>query len=59
MRLAAFALRARHLLPAGAACLHAHFANEAAALARYVSVLTGLPYGVTAHAYDLYQDPFL
>lgn len=58
-RLALFALRAARGIPTGTARLHAHFANDAAALARYIAALTGLPYRVTAHAYDLYQDPFL
>src|SRR6185369_11568931 len=53
------ARRAAALVPTGTMRLHAHFANDAAALARYVSALTGIPYRVTAHAYDLHQDPFL
>jgi colanic acid/amylovoran biosynthesis glycosyltransferase len=59
LRLAAYARRARALVPPGTVRIHAHFANDAAALARYVSALTRLPYRVTAHAYDIYQDPFL
>jgi glycosyltransferase involved in cell wall biosynthesis len=46
-------------VPPDTAVLHAHFANDAGALARYMAALTGLPYRLTAHAYDLYQDPFL
>ncbi len=46
-------------LPSDTAMLHAHFANDAAVLARYLARLSGLPYRITAHAYDLYQDPFL
>jgi glycosyltransferase involved in cell wall biosynthesis len=46
-------------LPSDAAVLHAHFANDAAVLARYISRLSGIPYRVTAHAYDIYQDPLL
>ena len=59
LRLAVYARRAAALVPPDTARLHAHFANDAAVLARYVGALTGLPYRVTAHAYDLYQDPFL
>jgi glycosyltransferase involved in cell wall biosynthesis len=59
LRLAACARRAAPLLPADPVRLHAHFANDAAALARYIAALTGVAYRVTAHAYDIYQDPFL
>jgi glycosyltransferase involved in cell wall biosynthesis len=59
LRLAVYAGRAARLLMESAGRLHAHFANDAAALARYTSLLTGLPYSITAHAYDLYRDPFL
>lgn len=58
-RLAVYAMRAARAIPERTARLHAHFANDAAALARYTAALTGLPYRVTAHAYDLFQDPFL
>src|SRR5262249_46639448 len=59
LRLAAYARRARALVPPGTVRLHAHFANDAATLARYLSALTRIPYRITAHAYDIYQDPFL
>ncbi len=59
LRLALHARRAARLLPGGEIRLHAHFANDAAALARYTAVLAGVPYRLTAHAYDIYQDPFL
>lgn len=59
IRLAWRARRAVRCLPAGVRRLHAHFANDAAALARYIAAMTGLPYAVTAHAYDIYQDPYL
>ena len=59
LQLAALALRARDLLPADATRLHAHFANDAATVARYLSLLAGLPYGVTAHAYDIFQETAL
>lgn len=58
-RLALFARRAASLLPPDTVRLHAHFASDAAALCRYTAALASLPYRVTAHAYDLYQDPFL
>ena len=59
LRLGFYARRAAALLPPDTARLHAHFANDAAALCRYTAILAGLPYRVTAHAYDLFQDPFL
>lgn len=59
VRLALDALRGYRYVPTTARRLHAHFANDAAALARYLSILCGVPYAVTAHAYDIYQDPFL
>src|SRR6185503_6567483 len=59
LRLAARARVGARLVPRDTVVLHAHFANDAAALARYIAALTGLPYRLTAHAYDLYQDPFL
>lgn len=34
--------------------LHAHFAHNPTSLARYASLLTGIPYSFTAHAKDLY-----
>lgn len=58
-RLAGAARRARALLPPDSVRLHAHFANDAATLARYLASSSGIPYDVTAHAYDLFQDPFL
>jgi len=59
LQLAALTLRARDLLPVDATRLHAHFANDAATVARYISILSGLPYGVTAHAYDIFQETAL
>jgi colanic acid/amylovoran biosynthesis glycosyltransferase len=37
--------------------LHAHFATAPAAAAWAVSRLTGVPYGFSAHAYDLFKEP--
>lgn len=36
--------------------LHAHFANTAAMVAKLASTITGLPYSVTTHAKDIYND---
>lgn len=59
LRLGSMAAAARRLLPRDTWRLHAHFANDAAALARYLASVSGIPYRITAHAYDLFQDPFL
>ena len=42
---------------AGVRHLHAHFANEIALDALRLSRLCGIPYSVTAHAYEIYQQP--
>lgn len=34
--------------------LHAHFANDPTTVARYVHLLTGIPFSFTAHAKDIY-----
>ena len=49
-RLAPAAVRARGVL-------HAHFAAEAALGAMRVARVTGLPWTLTAHAYDIYEEP--
>lgn len=36
--------------------LHAHFANHPATVAHQASKLLGVPFSVTAHAYDIYRD---
>lgn len=36
--------------------IHAHFMTAPAETALYISVLTGIPFGCTAHAMDIYQD---
>ena len=41
----------------GSNLLHAHFSSGPAATARAVSRLTGIPFGFTAHAYDLFKEP--
>ncbi len=42
------------LLEQGIEHLHAHFANDPATVARFVYLLTGIPYSFTAHAKDIY-----
>jgi glycosyltransferase involved in cell wall biosynthesis len=37
--------------------IHAHFANAPAAVARFASLMTGIPYSFTTHAKDLYLTP--
>jgi glycosyltransferase involved in cell wall biosynthesis len=59
LRLALYAIRGCRHVPERSRRLHAHFANDAAALARYLSILTRVPFAITAHAYDIYRDPFL
>jgi glycosyltransferase involved in cell wall biosynthesis len=36
--------------------IHAHFAAGPASIALFMSVLSGVPFSVTAHAYDLFED---
>ena len=36
--------------------LHAHFATSASAVARMASLLTGVPYSITAHAKDIFHE---
>lgn len=46
---------AESALDAGVDHLHAHFLTVAAQTAHLVSLLTGLPYSITAHAKDIYR----
>lgn len=39
--------------------IHAHFASQAASVARVASMLTGIPYSFTAHAHDIWHDQIL
>jgi glycosyltransferase involved in cell wall biosynthesis len=48
---------ARRLRSGGAEHLHAHFAAGAALDALRLARILGLPYSVTAHAYDIYLEP--
>ncbi len=42
---------------AGIRHIHAHFANAPAAVARFASLMSGIPFSFTAHAKDLYLTP--
>jgi glycosyltransferase involved in cell wall biosynthesis len=44
-------------LPRGCARLHAHFLHTPASVARYASLLTGLPWSCSAHAKDIWTIP--
>lgn len=55
--LRALALRARRLRLAGVIHLHVHFAANAALDAMRLAAIEGLPYSVTAHAYDIFESP--
>ena len=55
--LAGLAPAARRLVRRGDSHLHAHFAAGAALDAMRLGRLLGLPYSVTAHAYDIYMEP--
>ena len=37
--------------------IHAHFANAPAAVAHFASLMSGIPFSMTAHAKDLYLTP--
>ncbi len=55
--LRALAGPARRIVEDGDEHLHAHFAGGAALDALRLSALTGRPYSVTAHAYDIFASP--
>lgn len=55
--LSAIAPAARRLARSGERHLHAHFAAGGALLAMRVSRLLGVPFSMTAHAYDIFQSP--
>jgi glycosyltransferase involved in cell wall biosynthesis len=55
--LSGLAPAARRVARRGDRHLHAHFASGAALDAMRVGLLLGLPYSVTAHAYDIYMEP--
>jgi colanic acid/amylovoran biosynthesis glycosyltransferase len=47
---------ARFVRERGIEHIHAHFATVATTVARLVSLMTGVTYGFTAHAKDIYHD---
>lgn len=51
------ALVLAHELPPDVAHLHAHFLHTPASVARYASLLTGLPWSCSAHAKDIWTTP--
>ena len=48
---------ARRIGAGGERHIHAHFAEDAALNALRLGRLLGLPFSVTAHAYDIFKDP--
>jgi glycosyltransferase involved in cell wall biosynthesis len=44
-------------MPADVAQIHAHFIHTPASVARYASILTGLPWSCSAHAKDIWTTP--
>jgi glycosyltransferase involved in cell wall biosynthesis len=56
-RLRALAPRARRLRRAGVTHMHVHFAAGAALDAMRLSRILGIPYSVTAHAYEIFEKP--
>ena len=46
-----------HELPRAITRLHAHFLHTPASVARYASLLTGLPWSCSAHAKDIWTTP--
>jgi glycosyltransferase involved in cell wall biosynthesis len=42
---------------AGVRHIHAHFANDPAQVAHFASLMSGIPFSVTAHAKDIYLTP--
>jgi len=51
------ALVLAHELDPDVTALHAHFLHTPASVARYASLLTGLPWSVSAHARDIWTTP--
>lgn len=51
------AARAARLRARGVSHLHVHFAAGAALDAMRLAAITGLPYSVTAHAYEIFAEP--
>ncbi|HUA50627.1 MAG TPA: glycosyltransferase family 4 protein [Candidatus Sulfotelmatobacter sp.] len=51
------ALVLAHRLPTTIGWLHAHFLHTPASVTRYASLITGLPWSVSAHAKDIWTTP--
>jgi glycosyltransferase involved in cell wall biosynthesis len=51
------ALVLAELLPKTVTQLHAHFIHTPASVTRYASLLTGIPFSVSAHAKDIWTTP--
>jgi glycosyltransferase involved in cell wall biosynthesis len=51
------ALVLAHELPSDVTGLHAHFIHTPGSVARYTSLLTGLPWSCSAHAKDIWTTP--
>ncbi len=47
---------AQHCLTNKVEHIHAHFASSAASVARIASMLSGIPYSMTAHAKDIFHE---
>ena len=56
-RIRALATRARRITRAGERHLHVHFADTASLDALRLGRLLGLPFSMTAHAYDIFSRP--
>ncbi|WP_075219762.1 glycosyltransferase [Acuticoccus yangtzensis] len=44
-------------LPAGTGIIYVHFLHTPASVARYASLMTGIPFAFSAHAKDIYTTP--
>ncbi len=44
-------------LPPGTGRIHAHFIHTPASVARYASLMTGVPWSISAHAKDIWTSP--
>ena len=51
------AILAQRIVNLGAPALYVHFAHKPATLARFASLLTGVPYALSAHAKDIWLTP--
>jgi len=51
------AVIAHHILRLGAQSIYIHFAHKPATLGRFAALLSGLPYGISAHAKDIWCTP--